>query len=297
VSAEQLVAHPVVGEQLNPLQPVVVPGVQFPLASHVLADVKPALPQLAARQTVLLPNFSHAPLPSQRPVFPHEAGVPAVQPPAGSDRPDETAAQVPSGDDPVSAFVHAWQVPLQALLQQTLFTQKPFVHWLALVQACPFARFAAQAPVWHSPLTQSASAPQVGDLHAVADAQNTPPGQALAAGVEQAPAPLQRPVDVSWPLLQETAPQLALDVANRQPPFPLQVPSCPQGVGSTAQAPAEAPPAATGLQSPVEQVMQVPAQVVAQQIPEMQLPFVHWLFLVQVAPSDIVVAHVIVDVQ
>ena len=53
----------------------------------------------------------------------------------------------------------------------------------------------------------------------------------------------------------------------------------------------------TGLQSPVAQVMQVPAQAVAQQIPEMQLACAHWLFLLQVDPSDIVAAHVIADVQ
>jgi hypothetical protein len=89
------------------LQPVVVPGTQVPLPSQVLAEVNPAVPQLAARQTVLLPNFSQAPLPSQEPVFPHEAAVPAVHPPAGSASDDETTAQVPSGDDPVSALVHA----------------------------------------------------------------------------------------------------------------------------------------------------------------------------------------------
>jgi hypothetical protein len=43
--------------------------------------------------------------------------------------------------------------------------------------------------------------------------------------------------------------------------------------------------------------MQVPAQAVAQQIPEMQAACVHWLFLLQVDPSDIVAAHVIADVQ
>ena len=246
---------------------------------------------------MLLPSFSHAPLPSQWPVFPHEAAVPAAQPPAGSATPDETAAQVPSGEDPVSALVHAWQVPVQALMQQTPLAQKPLVHWSVAVQACPFGRFAPQAPLWHSPLTQLASAVQVDGLHAVVDAQTTPPGQAAAAGVEQVPAPLQSPVGVSWPPLQETAPQLTLDGANRQPPFPSQVPSCPQAVESAAQAPAEEPPAATGLQSPVAQVMQVPAQVVAQQIPEMQLACVHWLFLLQVDPSDVVAAQVIVDVQ
>ena len=149
----------------------------------------------------------------------------------------------------------------------------------------------------HNPLTQSASAVQLDALQVVPDAQTTPPGQAEAAGVEQAPAPLQRPVTVSWPPLQEVAPQLAVDVAYRQPPLPSQVPSCPQVVESTEQAPAEEPPAATGLQSPVAQVMQVPAQVFAQQIPEMQLPCAHWLLLLQDDPSGVVVAQVMADVQ
>jgi hypothetical protein len=130
---------------------------------------------------------------------------------------------------------------------------------------------ATQALLRHNPLTQSASAVQLDALQVVPDAQTTPPGQAEAAGVEQAPAPLQRPVMVSWPPLQELAPQLTVDVAYRQPPLPLQVPSCPQVAESIVQAPAEEPPAATGLQTPVAQVMQVPPQVVPQQIPEMQL--------------------------
>jgi len=46
-------------------------------------------------------------------------GVAAVHAPAGSDSPDDTAAQVPSGDEPVSALVHAWQASVQALAQQT----------------------------------------------------------------------------------------------------------------------------------------------------------------------------------
>ena len=86
---------------------MVVPGVQFPLPSQVLDEVNPPPPQPAARQTVLLPNFSHAPLPSQWPVFPHELSAAGLQPPAGLASPDETTAQVPSGDDPVSALVQA----------------------------------------------------------------------------------------------------------------------------------------------------------------------------------------------
>jgi hypothetical protein len=223
--------------------------------------------------------------------------APAAHPPAGSASPCETGAQVPSADDPVSAAVHAWQLPLQAVPQQTPLAQKPLVHWSAAVQACPVGRLAAQALLRHNPLTQSVSAVQLDDLQAVVEAQATPPGQAEAAGVEQAPAPLQRPERVSWPPLQEVAPQLTVDVAYRQPPLPSQVPSCPQVVESTVQAPAEEPPAATGLHCPDAQVMQVPAQAVAQQIPEMQLPWVHWLLLVQVDPSDMLTAHVWADVQ
>jgi len=43
--------------------------------------------------------------------------------------------------------------------------------------------------------------------------------------------------------------------------------------------------------------MQVPAHVVAQQIPEMQLPCAHILFLLHVDPSDSVVAQVFAVVQ
>jgi hypothetical protein len=103
----QLVAQPVVVEQLKPRQSVVAPCAQLPFPSQVEAAVKPELAQLGATQTVLLPNFSQAPLPSQWPVFPHDAAVPTTHAAAGSATPEETTAQVPSGDEPVSAFVHA----------------------------------------------------------------------------------------------------------------------------------------------------------------------------------------------
>jgi hypothetical protein len=122
--------------------------------------------------------------------------------------------------------------------------------------------------------TQSVSTEQV-VLHAVALAQTRLLAQGADAPEEHVPLPLQVPFAVSWALLQEVVPQLTLETAYRQPPFPSQVPSCPQAVESTAQAPPEEPPAVTGLQSPVAQVMQVPVQVVAQQIPEMQLPWAH----------------------
>jgi hypothetical protein len=143
------------------------------------------------------------------------------------------------------------------------------------VQVEPLPRFAVHVPLKQRPLTQSASAAHVDALHALAEAQTTPPVQALAAGVEQTPAPLHVPAVVSCPPLQAGEPQPTLAIANRQPPFPSQVPSWPQAVESSVQAPAEAPPAATGLHRPVAQVMHVPAQVVAQQMPAMQLACVH----------------------
>ena len=121
---------------------------------------------------------------------------------------------------------------------------------------------------------QSVSPEQV-VLHAVVLAQMRLLAQAADAPGEHVPLPLQFPIAVSWALLQEGVPQLTLEIAYRQLPFPSQVPSCPQVVESTAQAPAEEPPAATGLQRPVAQVMHVPAQVVAQQTPATQLPCVH----------------------
>ena len=102
-----MVAQPVVAEQVNPLQSVVLPGVQPPFPSQVEAAVNPELPQLAAWQIVLLPNFSQPPLPSQCPVFPQELALAAVQALAGSATPDDTTAQVPSGEEPVSLLVQA----------------------------------------------------------------------------------------------------------------------------------------------------------------------------------------------
>jgi hypothetical protein len=86
------------------------------------------VPQLAGWQMVLLPNFSQAPLPSQWPVFPHELGLAAAgQALAGSTSPEDTNAQVPSGDEPVSALVQALQLSVQAVLQQTPWGAQWFV--------------------------------------------------------------------------------------------------------------------------------------------------------------------------
>jgi hypothetical protein len=249
--------------------------------------------QAAKRQPVDEPGKTHdvdepsqvlaqVPLPLQLP-WPLR-GVPAI------------VAQLPGVLPPVLSL-QDWQVPLQAALQQTPSTQLPPMHWSLAVQVEPLPRFAVHVPLKQRPLTQSASAAQVDALHALAEAQTTPPVQALAAGVEQTPAPLHVPAVVSCPPLQAGEPQPTLAIANRQPPFPSQVPSWPQAVESSVQAPAEAPPAATGLHRPVAQVMHVPAQVVAQQMPAMQLACVHWSLAVQVDPSERVAAQIFAAVQ
>jgi hypothetical protein len=165
------------------------------------------------------------------------------------------------------------------------------------VQLDPLPFLAVQAPLAQYPLSQSLSAAQVGDLQAVIEAQATPPWQPLALGIEQVPAPLQVPAGVSRPPLQTGDPQLMVDGAYRQPPFPSQVPSRPQAAASMGQTLLDEPPAPTGLQAPVAQVMQVPEHAVAQQVPETQLACVHWSFAVQADPSEKVAAQVLPLVQ
>jgi hypothetical protein len=48
---------------------------------------------------------------------------------------------------PVLLAEHAWHVPLQTALQQKPSTQLPLWHWLARVQAVPFAASHAPAPL------------------------------------------------------------------------------------------------------------------------------------------------------
>src|SRR5262249_4864767 len=116
------------------------PGVQPPLPSQVDAAVKLPPPQLAAAHTVVLPYFSHAPLPSQWLVSPQDAGVPgAPHRPCGSSLPDATTAQVPSADDAVRALRHEWHESAHVVSQHTLSTQLPVLQSPPVVQAVPLA--------------------------------------------------------------------------------------------------------------------------------------------------------------
>jgi hypothetical protein len=76
--------------------------------------------QLAARQTVLETKLRHMPLPSQVPSFPHVDEFAAVHCVDGVGVcPAGTFAQVPT----LPLTVHDLQVPVQAELQQTPWTQ------------------------------------------------------------------------------------------------------------------------------------------------------------------------------
>jgi hypothetical protein len=61
---------------------------------------------------------------------------------AASVLPEGTLVQVPM----LPATLHAWQVPAQALLQQTPSTQLPLAHWLELVHVCPLIERQWPAP-------------------------------------------------------------------------------------------------------------------------------------------------------
>ena len=124
-----------------------------------------------------------------------------------------TVPQVPAGvllDGMPPQYVH---VPAQLVLQQTPSMQFPVPHWSVAVQLVPFPYFDVQVPPRQKPLTQSVSAAQVADLHAVPEAQTTLPVQADAAGCAQTPAPLQLPLGVSRPALHERLPHVTLVVA------------------------------------------------------------------------------------
>jgi hypothetical protein len=113
---------------------------QVPWPSHVAAGVKPPAAQAAARHTVVLPYFSHVPLPSQWLVVPHVSGTAGVpHRPCGSSLPAAIAAQVPSGDEEVSAFRHEEQVSAQGLSQHTPSTQLREAHSLPPAHGFPFA--------------------------------------------------------------------------------------------------------------------------------------------------------------
>jgi hypothetical protein len=145
-SVWQVVRQPVVIEHWYWPQSVLLPGLQTPKPSHMLAGVKVALLQDAVPQVLLLSTFWQAPVPSQLPVFPQAlVAVSSWQLLYGS-LPATTDAQVPSATL-VSFFLHELHVPAHLLLQHIPSTQLPNVHSLSAAHVFPLSFCAVQVLV------------------------------------------------------------------------------------------------------------------------------------------------------
>jgi hypothetical protein len=142
--------------------------------------------------------------------------------------PAAAAEQVPT----LPTAVHVWQVPVQAVLQQTPSTQLPLVQSAFAAQAVPFASWATQTPAEQKyPATQSVLA-----VHEVTQAE-TPHMKApheLLVTVRQVPVPSQVRAGVSVPAVHDPAAQTVPAAQNPQAPAPLHMPSCPQPVTTSA---------------------------------------------------------------
>jgi len=112
--------------------------------------------QTGLPQTVPEAQSAQAPAPLQTPVSAQVDAADRVHWLPGF-VPAAALPQMPSAPPPFSAAVHAWQTPLQAVLQHTPSTQKPDWHCDAEAQALPLPSTAAQTPaVQVSPGMQSA---------------------------------------------------------------------------------------------------------------------------------------------
>lgn len=123
VSAVQAVRHPVpAASHLYFRHELIVAAAQTPAPSQAREDVSVETVQLAAAHCVPMAYLRHAPAPLQVPSFPHvvDAAIGHCDATSGGS-PVAIGEQVPML--PVSE--HDMQVPVHALLQQTLLTQKP----------------------------------------------------------------------------------------------------------------------------------------------------------------------------
>jgi hypothetical protein len=136
----QAPASHVYGVQSTP--PACGPHVPVPLHVCDLATV-PA--HVGVPQTVPEAQIWQAPAPSQAPSVPQVDWACIAHWLLGS-FPAATLPHRPSAPLPFLAAVHAWQVPVQALLQHTPSAQKPDWHVAPDVHELPFACEAVQAP-------------------------------------------------------------------------------------------------------------------------------------------------------
>src|SRR6185503_14006772 len=159
-----------------------------PAPSQVRAGVSVDPVQLPCTQTVPLAYCWHAPIPLQRPFVPQVSAPAFTHCVAGvGGMPAVMLVQVPG--DAVSA--HDWQVPEQAVAQQTPCAQKPEAHSVAIAQVRPSGFFEHVPPLQMLGATQSASAVHV-VLHALAVVSQTYGLQGELAAAAHMPVPLHR---------------------------------------------------------------------------------------------------------
>jgi len=273
--------------QRNGAQLVVLAVWQLPLPSQVRALVCVDVPagQLEATHTVPAAYLAQAPEPLQTPVVPHEPAPWSLHVPCGSLCPAATLVQVPAV---LAETLHDLQTPLQLVLQQTPWLQKPDLHSSPLAQVRP----GSLRP--HDPLAQTAGASQSALLVQAAlqafDPQ-TYGKHEVEEGVRQVPAPSQvaLPVKVTEPAGQVALAQVVpLGYFWQAPAWHL--PFVPQEVAPwSLQSPAGSDaPSATFVQVPSvplsAQDWQLPVQALLQQIPWAQKPLRHSAADEQVAP-------------
>ena len=139
---------------------------------------------------------------------------------------------VPLAPDPFFAWLHAWQVPLHAVLQQRPSTQKPLEHSAFCVHARPCAR----SPHWPRPLqlvvpghSTSGSVPVVTLEHVPFAAPVLAIEHAVQVNVQAA---LQQKPSTQNPLWHCEASVQAAPFAASHAPAPLQSPAAHSLSGS-----------------------------------------------------------------
>jgi hypothetical protein len=136
VLVEQVVLQ-AVALHMNGAQLALVTVRQVPAPSQVRAGVSVVPAQLAAAHCVPAATWRHFPAPSHVPSLPQTFVVVAHWLAGVGAAPAATGVQVPV--EPVR--LHAWQVPVQAVLQQTPCAQLPEVHSEPAPQVTPFDFF------------------------------------------------------------------------------------------------------------------------------------------------------------
>jgi len=198
--------------------------------------------------------------------------------------PAGTLLHVPS--EPATA--HDWQVPVQAVAQQTFCEQMPLTHSPPAAQVVPLSFFP------HAPLTHTFGDEQWASIVHVVRQAPVPQAKGThgdEVAVWQIPLPLHDRAAVTIDPVQVAAMHSVPAAYRRQAPDPLQDPSVLQlAVPRAAHWLNGSCPSATLVQVPSVPASahdwQVPLQTLLQQIPCAQNPLLHSPAAPQVAPFD-----------